>query len=95
MAGNHAAAAAAASEGSFDIEEFVWANDATFEIPWERFGQVFDLMQKGNRAFRENRIEEAIAFALTIFILADVLQSPFQLALKDAEKREVSFALFT
>ncbi|KAL5722963.1 hypothetical protein ACHQM5_006416 [Ranunculus cassubicifolius] len=43
-----------------DIEEFVWADDSATNMPWDRFGQVFDLMQKGNRAFRQNRFEEAI-----------------------------------
>ncbi|PIA62864.1 hypothetical protein AQUCO_00200704v1 [Aquilegia coerulea] len=46
--------------GFDDIEDFVWADDSTTNMPWDQFSQVFDLMQKGNRAFRENRYDEAI-----------------------------------
>lgn len=31
---------------------------AAAEIPSELFEKVFDLMQEGNRAFRDNRIKE-------------------------------------
>ncbi|XP_058070130.1 uncharacterized protein LOC131219142 isoform X2 [Magnolia sinica] len=58
------AGSAASAEGSNafdDIEEFLWADVATVDIPLERFSQVFDLMHKGNQAFQENKIEEAIA----------------------------------
>lgn len=52
----------ASSTGGFDdIEEFVWADESVTNMPWDRFGQAFDLMQKGNRAFREIRFEEAIS----------------------------------
>ncbi|XP_010258246.1 PREDICTED: LON peptidase N-terminal domain and RING finger protein 1 isoform X1 [Nelumbo nucifera] len=45
-----------------DVEEFVWASEGETNMSWDRFGQVFDLMQKGNRAFREGRIEDAISY---------------------------------
>uniref|UniRef100_A0A5B7AES2 LON peptidase N-terminal domain and RING finger protein 1 n=1 Tax=Davidia involucrata TaxID=16924 RepID=A0A5B7AES2_DAVIN len=47
-------------EGLEDVEEFVWANEGESSMSWERFSRVFDLMQAGNKAFRENRFEEAI-----------------------------------
>lgn len=46
------------------------ADESVTNMPWGRFGQVFDLMQKGNRAFREIRFEEVFNFVLnqiTIF----------------------------
>ncbi|KAF9625766.1 hypothetical protein IFM89_026906 [Coptis chinensis] len=56
-------ASADSSNGLDDIEEFVWADDSggSSNMAWDRYTQVFDLMQKGNRAFRENRFEEAIS----------------------------------
>ncbi|KAA8542471.1 hypothetical protein F0562_023393 [Nyssa sinensis] len=47
-------------EGLGDVEEFVWANEGESSMSWERFSRVFDFMQAGNKAFRENRFEEAI-----------------------------------
>ncbi|XXG44408.1 hypothetical protein AAC387_Pa01g4223 [Persea americana] len=53
----------AAADEFDDVEEFRWVDDvAAAEIPLEQFDKVFDLMQEGNRAFRENRIKEAINF---------------------------------
>ncbi|XP_077224075.1 zinc finger (C3HC4-type RING finger) family protein [Tasmannia lanceolata] len=50
------------SNGFYDVEEFPWEMDEVARgIPLEQFGQVYDLMQSGNQAFRESRIEEAIA----------------------------------
>nr|XP_010936520.1 LON peptidase N-terminal domain and RING finger protein 1 [Elaeis guineensis]XP_029123690.1 LON peptidase N-terminal domain and RING finger protein 1 [Elaeis guineensis] len=42
-------------------EEFLWVEAAAMGIPADRFARVFDLMQVGNRAFRDRRFEEAIA----------------------------------
>ncbi|GAV71544.1 LON domain-containing protein/TPR_11 domain-containing protein/zf-C3HC4_2 domain-containing protein [Cephalotus follicularis] len=47
-------------EGLDYVEEFIWANEGEGALPWDRYSHVFDLMQKGNRAFRENHFEEAI-----------------------------------
>ncbi|OVA08829.1 zinc finger protein [Macleaya cordata] len=48
------------STGFDDVEEFLLANEAVNNMPRDRFSQVIDLMHKGNRAFRENRLEDAI-----------------------------------
>ncbi|XP_059645524.1 uncharacterized protein LOC132287064 [Cornus florida] len=57
---SEAASSGLSLEGLDDVEEFVWANEGELSISWERFTQVFDLMQAGNKAFRDNRFEEAI-----------------------------------
>ncbi|KAF8399530.1 hypothetical protein HHK36_015397 [Tetracentron sinense] len=56
---NQASSFGECSNGFLDVEEFIWENEGR---PSYRFSQVFDLMQKGNRAFRENRFEEAINY---------------------------------
>ncbi|XP_039050871.1 LON peptidase N-terminal domain and RING finger protein 3-like [Hibiscus syriacus] len=47
-------------EGIDDVEDYVWANEGVGSLPWDRYSHVYDLMENGNRAFRENRFEEAI-----------------------------------
>lgn len=47
-------------EGVDDVEDYVWVNEGEGSLPWERFREVFDLVEKGNRAFREDRFEEAV-----------------------------------
>ncbi|KAM7471436.1 hypothetical protein LguiA_009619 [Lonicera macranthoides] len=47
-------------EGLDDVEDFVWANEGEPSMSWERFSHLYDLMQMGNRAFRQNHYEEAI-----------------------------------
>ncbi|XP_050222779.2 uncharacterized protein LOC126672874 [Mercurialis annua] len=47
-------------EGLQDVEDYVWANEGGSSLSWDRFSHVFDLVQNGNKAFRENRFEEAI-----------------------------------
>lgn len=42
------------------------ANEGEGSLPWDRFSHVFDLVQNGNKAFRENRFEEVIFFPLTV-----------------------------
>ncbi|OWM65264.1 LON peptidase N-terminal domain and RING finger protein 1 isoform X2 [Punica granatum] len=44
-------------EGVEDVEEYIWANEGEGSLPWDRFSYVFDLVERGNRAFRENRLE--------------------------------------
>lgn len=39
---------------SFEIQ----ANEGEGSLPWDRYTHVFDLVQKGNRAFRESNFEE-------------------------------------
>ncbi|KAI4343908.1 hypothetical protein L6164_011203 [Bauhinia variegata] len=45
-----------------DIEDYVWPNQAEGSLPWDTFHHVFELVQNGNDAFRENRMQEAINF---------------------------------
>lgn len=47
-------------EGIDDVDDYIWANEAEGSLPWDRFTHVFDLVQKGNHAFRESHFEEAI-----------------------------------
>ncbi|CAA6657437.1 unnamed protein product [Spirodela intermedia] len=47
--------------GFDEPEEFPPVNDSDVGVPAEQRGKLFDLMRSGNRAFREGRIEEAIA----------------------------------
>lgn len=41
----------------------VQANEGEGSLPWDRFSHVFDFVQNGNRAFRDNRFEEVNFFA--------------------------------
>lgn len=34
------------------------ANEGEKSLPWDTFNDVFNLVQNGNRAFRENHFEE-------------------------------------
>ncbi|XP_022728218.1 LON peptidase N-terminal domain and RING finger protein 1-like isoform X2 [Durio zibethinus] len=47
-------------EGIADVEDYVWANEGAGSLPWDPYSLVYDHMEKGNRAFRENHFEEAI-----------------------------------
>ncbi|XP_031104931.1 LON peptidase N-terminal domain and RING finger protein 1 [Ipomoea triloba] len=47
-------------EGIDDVEDFPWANEGESSMSWDRFSHLYDLMQMGNTAFRENRLDEAI-----------------------------------
>ncbi|KAK9926052.1 hypothetical protein M0R45_023306 [Rubus argutus] len=48
------------TDGPDDVEDYISANEGEPSLPWDIFSHVFELVQKGNRAFRENRFEEAI-----------------------------------
>ncbi|KAJ8753287.1 hypothetical protein K2173_019686 [Erythroxylum novogranatense] len=43
-----------------DVEDYIWVNEGDGSLPWDRFSLVFELVQNGNKAFRQNRFEEAI-----------------------------------
>ncbi|XP_022755522.1 probable receptor-like protein kinase At5g61350 [Durio zibethinus] len=47
-------------EGIDDVEDYHWANEGVGSLPWDRYSHVYDHVQNGNQAFRENRFEEAI-----------------------------------
>ncbi|CAL9185145.1 unnamed protein product [Musa hybrid cultivar] len=47
---------------SQDVEEFLWVEEAEMGMPVEKFSEVFDLVRRGNRAFRDKRFEEAVSF---------------------------------
>ncbi|CAI9266806.1 unnamed protein product [Lactuca saligna] len=48
-------------EGINDVEDFVWGNqEESASMSLGRFSHVYDLMDMGNKAFRENRFEEAV-----------------------------------
>ncbi|XP_071716177.1 uncharacterized protein [Rutidosis leptorrhynchoides] len=48
-------------EGINDVEDFVWGNqEESGSMSLGRFSHLYDLMEMGNKAFRENRFEEAV-----------------------------------
>ncbi|KAJ4713056.1 LON peptidase N-terminal domain and RING finger protein [Melia azedarach] len=47
-------------EGIGDVEDYIWTNEGEGSLPWDRYSHVFDLVQKGNRSFRDSHFEEAI-----------------------------------
>nr|XP_043638516.1 LON peptidase N-terminal domain and RING finger protein 1-like isoform X2 [Erigeron canadensis] len=48
-------------QGVDDVEDFVWGNqEESRSMSLGRFSHVYDLMEMGNKAFRENRFEEAV-----------------------------------
>ncbi|KAM7480055.1 hypothetical protein LguiA_028268 [Lonicera macranthoides] len=47
-------------EGFDDVQDFVWENEGESSMSWERFSHLYDLMRRGNKAYRDNRFEEAI-----------------------------------
>lgn len=48
-------------EGIDDVEDFVWGNQGeSASMSLGRFSHLYDLMDMGNKAFRENRFEEAV-----------------------------------
>ncbi|KAJ6418432.1 hypothetical protein OIU84_001740 [Salix udensis] len=47
-------------QGLDDVEEYTSADEEKGSLPLDRFSLVFDLVQNGNQAFRENHFEEAI-----------------------------------
>ncbi|KAJ6888519.1 hypothetical protein NC652_029559 [Populus alba x Populus x berolinensis] len=62
MSGEAAPSSGVVLQGLDDVEEFIWANEGEGSLPWDRFRHVFDLVQNGNQAFRENHFEEAINY---------------------------------
>ncbi|KAK6123176.1 hypothetical protein DH2020_043078 [Rehmannia glutinosa] len=49
-------------EGVDDVQDFPWGNGEGSSMSWERYSHLYDLMQTGNKAFRENRLDQAIEF---------------------------------
>ncbi|KAI7754209.1 hypothetical protein M8C21_008898 [Ambrosia artemisiifolia] len=48
-------------EGIDDVEDFVWGSQGDSEsMSLGRFSHLYDLMDMGNKAFRDNRFEEAV-----------------------------------
>ncbi|KAJ6375707.1 hypothetical protein OIU77_000638 [Salix suchowensis] len=47
-------------QGLDDVEDYTSADEEKGSLPLDRFSHVFDLVQNGNQAFRENHFEEAI-----------------------------------
>ncbi|KVH98501.1 Peptidase S16, lon N-terminal [Cynara cardunculus var. scolymus] len=48
-------------EGIDDVEDFVWGNQGgSSSMSLGRFSHIYDHMDMGNKAFRENRFEEAV-----------------------------------
>ncbi|KAL8232595.1 hypothetical protein R6Q57_002373 [Mikania cordata] len=49
-------------EGTQDVEDFVWGNQGDFtSMSSGRFSHLHDLVERGNKAFRENHFEEAVS----------------------------------
>ncbi|KAJ6765136.1 43KDA POSTSYNAPTIC PROTEIN-RELATED [Salix koriyanagi] len=49
-------------QGLDDVEDYTSADEEKGSLPLDRFSHVFDLVQNGNQAFRENHFEEAINY---------------------------------
>ncbi|KAL1566343.1 LON peptidase N-terminal domain and RING finger protein 1 isoform X3 [Salvia divinorum] len=47
-------------EGIDDVKDFPWQNEEGSSMSRERYGHLYDLMQRGNTAFREHRLDQAI-----------------------------------
>lgn len=48
-------------EGIDDVQDFPWANSGeTPSISWDRYSHLCETMEMGNKAYRENRWDEAI-----------------------------------
>ncbi|KAK6148575.1 hypothetical protein DH2020_019487 [Rehmannia glutinosa] len=45
-------------EGVDDVQDFPWGNGEGSSMSWERYSHLYDLMQTGNKAFRENRLDQ-------------------------------------
>ncbi|XP_021286239.1 probable receptor-like protein kinase At5g61350 [Herrania umbratica] len=60
MSGETASSSGIVLEGIDDVEDYVWANEGVGSLPWDQYSHVYDHVENGNRAFRENRFEEAI-----------------------------------
>ncbi|KAB2073380.1 hypothetical protein ERO13_A07G070500v2 [Gossypium hirsutum] len=58
MSGETASSSGIILEGIDDVEDYVWANEGVGF--WDRYRHVYDHVENGNQAFRENRFEEAI-----------------------------------
>ncbi|KAA3458372.1 LON peptidase N-terminal domain and RING finger protein 1 [Gossypium australe] len=58
MSGETAPSSGIILEGIDDVEDYVWANEGVGF--WDRYRHVYDHVENGNQAFRENRFEEAI-----------------------------------
>ncbi|KAG9129527.1 hypothetical protein Leryth_013105 [Lithospermum erythrorhizon] len=44
------------------VQDFPWVeSEAESSMSWDRYNHLYDLMQIGNNAFRENRLDEAIS----------------------------------
>ncbi|KAG6587558.1 Protein STIP1-like protein, partial [Cucurbita argyrosperma subsp. sororia] len=43
-----------------DIDDYISANEGEGSLTWNMFSHVFEFVQNGNRAFRDNNFEEAI-----------------------------------
>ncbi|XP_023924977.2 uncharacterized protein LOC112036407 [Quercus suber] len=48
------------TEGLDEVEDYIWANDKEGSARWDTFGYVYEYVQSGNQAFRENKLEDAI-----------------------------------
>ncbi|XP_042012836.1 LON peptidase N-terminal domain and RING finger protein 1-like isoform X2 [Salvia splendens] len=47
-------------EGIDDVQDLPWQNEEGSSISWERYSHLYDLMHRGNTAFREDRLDQAI-----------------------------------
>ncbi|XP_047966091.1 LON peptidase N-terminal domain and RING finger protein 1 isoform X3 [Salvia hispanica] len=47
-------------EGIDDVYDFPWQNEEGSSMSLERYAHLYDLMQRGNTAFREDRLDQAI-----------------------------------
>ncbi|KAF2316067.1 hypothetical protein GH714_040862 [Hevea brasiliensis] len=89
-----ASSSGVALEGLDHVEDYIWANEGAGSLSWDRFSHVFDLVQNGNQAFRENHFEEDWPIPETETASASEYKPlngldptmHAELALKDAEK---------
>ncbi|KAE8673510.1 LON peptidase N-terminal domain and RING finger protein 3-like isoform X2 [Hibiscus syriacus] len=59
MSGETVSSSGISLEGIDDVEDYVWANEGVGL--WDQYRHVYDNVENGNQAFRQNHFEEAIS----------------------------------
>ncbi|KAJ7978461.1 LON peptidase N-terminal domain and RING finger protein [Quillaja saponaria] len=76
MSGEAASSSALLStDGLGDVEDYVWATEGVGSMPWDTFSHVFDIVQNGNQAFRENCFKETLLQAINFYTRANNIKS--------------------
>ncbi|KAK4395956.1 LON peptidase N-terminal domain and RING finger protein 1 [Sesamum angolense] len=60
--------------GIDDVQDFPWQSGEGSSMSWERYKHLCDLMQLGNKAFRENRLDQLEKYELARDVICSGLQ---------------------